>query len=293
MTRHRWPANQRSVVFLSVNFDAESFDLKMAGTARLFGRFSYGRYGVRAGLPRLLGLLERQEIAATFFVPASDARRHPDLVRRLVEEGHEVAARGVDLEDLSKLGSGEYDVLKEARDILADIAGTAPLGFRAPGGNLSVDTLRHLADLGFLYDASFQDADYPYRIEVAPGRVIVEVPSSAALDDAPAYSARHTHARLIRIWRDEFAAMYEEGTLVPLTVHLRGDIGSTRAARIAALEELLTDMRGHGDVGFATGLDLAKQATTQNLAPEADPVSCHRATLSVTPYRGDLSVKPL
>ena len=55
-----WPGDVRCIVFVSVNFDAEAFDLKSTTEDRLYGRFSYGRYGVRAGLPRLLKMLERR-----------------------------------------------------------------------------------------------------------------------------------------------------------------------------------------------------------------------------------------
>src|SRR5512142_1638208 len=103
MKNFRWPDGVRCAVLVSVNFDAESFDLKSTTEDRLYGRFSYGRYGVRAGLPRLLKMLERRSIAATAFVTASDATRHPDAVRTLHDAGHEIASRGADLAHLPSL----------------------------------------------------------------------------------------------------------------------------------------------------------------------------------------------
>ena len=44
MKPHPWPGDTRCVVFVSVNFDAEAFDLKTTSEDRLYGRFSYGRY---------------------------------------------------------------------------------------------------------------------------------------------------------------------------------------------------------------------------------------------------------
>ncbi|MBK7062260.1 MAG: hypothetical protein IPH51_17890 [Rubrivivax sp.] len=52
-----------------MNFDAEVFDLKSTTEDRLFGRFSYGRYGVRAGLPRLMALLARRGISPLCSLP--------------------------------------------------------------------------------------------------------------------------------------------------------------------------------------------------------------------------------
>lgn len=293
MSAFRWPDNARCVVFLSVNFDAESLDLHGTTEKRLFGRFSYGRYGTRAGFPRLVALLKKHGIAVTFFVPAADAQRHEGLVKALVEHGHEIAARGVNLENFATLGDKERDILVRSRDILTKVAGTAPVGFRAPGLSLSTRTLAHLADLGFAYDASFQDDDYPYRFDMGGGKTIVEIPNNYALDDGPAYSGRHSHQRLMRTWRDEFDAMHEAGTLVPLVLHLRGDLGSTRAARIAALDGFLQHVKARPGVKFMQGRALAAHTQSLDLAPEPDPAAAHLSTLAVTPYRGDLSVKPI
>jgi peptidoglycan/xylan/chitin deacetylase (PgdA/CDA1 family) len=288
-----WPGGARCAVFVSVNFDAEVFDLKSTTEDRLFGRFSYGRYGVRAGLPRLTALLARRGIAATVFVTASDARRHPEALRALHEAGHEIAARGMDLTPLPSLGTGERDALEACRAALAQVTGTPPVGFRSPGGELSSQTLSHLADLGFGYDSSFQDDDFPYLVAPTAGTRLVEIPTVHALDDSLPFSARHTHARVFQIWREEFDALYDAGCLVPLTIHLRGDVGSTRAARIAALEALLEHMAAQPGVCFMTGTQLAAHTRAADLPAEENPVTAHLATLAVTPYRGDLSVKPL
>lgn len=293
MKRFAWPAGVRCAVFVSVNFDAEAFDLRSATEERLFGRFSYGRYGVRAGLPRLCALLERHRIAATVFITASDAQRHADIVRALHDAGHEIAARSADLTPLPMLGDKQRDALARGRDALASITGVAPIGFRAPAGELAPDTLRLLVDLGFIYDSSFQDDDHPYVIAPSATGRLVELPTVSALDDSLPFSARHTHERVAKIWREEFDALREEGCLVPLTIHLRGDVGSTRAARIAALDHLLSHIGSKEGTAFMTGAELAHLALKSSAYAEADPVAEHRATLDVTPYRGDLAIKPL
>jgi hypothetical protein len=167
------------------------------------------------------------------------------------------------------------------------------VGFRSPGGELSSQTLVHLADLGFSYDSSFQDDDFPYLVAPTASTRLVEIPTVHALDDSLPFSARHTHARVFKIWREEFDALYDAGCLVPLTIHLRGDVGSTRAARIAALEALLEHMAAQPGVCFLTGAQLAAHTRAAGLTAEENPVTAHLPTLAVTPYRGDLSVKPL
>src|SRR5262249_49608846 len=131
--------------------------------------------------------------------------------------------------------------------------------------------------------------DHPYLFSMK----IVEIPTVQSLDDSLPFSARHTHARVMKIWREEFDALRAEGCLVPLTVHLRGDVGSTPRARIAALQELLVYMASQPGVRFRTGAGLAARVLASGAAAEPDPIAAHQATLAATPYRGDLAVKPL
>ncbi len=55
---------------------------------------SHGRYGITRGLPRILDLLDSEQIRATFYVPGMTARRHPDAIRTIVRAGHEVGHHG-------------------------------------------------------------------------------------------------------------------------------------------------------------------------------------------------------
>jgi peptidoglycan/xylan/chitin deacetylase (PgdA/CDA1 family) len=293
MNTFRWPDGVRCAVLVSIHFDAESFDLRHTTEDRLYGRFSYGRYGVRAGLPRLLAMLQRRAIPATWFITGEDARRHPEAVKEIYDAGHEIGARGWDLTPLSTLGDQEYDAIRRGCDLLADICGTTPQGFRASAGELSSRTLEFLVKQGLRYDSSFQDDDHPYLIAPSPGTVLAEVPTVWSLDDSLALSARHTHARLMKIWREECEALERENCMLPLTIHLRGDVGMTRAARINALEDLLSHLGQQPGVRFMTGAQIAAHTLASGVTPEPNPLTLHQHTLSLTPYRGDMAVKPL
>ena len=51
-------------------------------------------YGPKVAVPRLLQILERQEVQATFFIPGFTAECYPDVVRRIADGGHEIAHHG-------------------------------------------------------------------------------------------------------------------------------------------------------------------------------------------------------
>ncbi|MFW7343366.1 polysaccharide deacetylase family protein [Pollutimonas sp. H1-120] len=285
-----WPEATRSVAAVSVNFDAESYDLLTTTPERLFGRFSYGRYGVRAGLPRLLDVLAKHGILATFFVTGNDANRHAQELRRVVAAGHEVASRGADMKRPQP--DNELAWLRDGVEAVEQATGAKVLGYRSPDNELSPSTLHHLLELGLDYDATFQDDDTPYRF-LLPAGTLAEIPSSYALSDGPAYSARHTHARLLQIWRDETRALLDVNGLIPLVLHLRGDFGSSRVARIAMLSEYFSEIQAEPGIKFMTYAALARWTLDVNSPAEPDPFTAHAATLENTIYRGDLAVKPL
>ena len=75
-----WPGGSRCAVALSFDSDHETNELRDGGNS--IGRMSWGQYGSRVGVPRILELLRKTGVAATFFVPAVAALLYPDEQRR-------------------------------------------------------------------------------------------------------------------------------------------------------------------------------------------------------------------
>ena len=86
------PQTPRCTVLLTFDFDAESS--KMAKDLTTPTPMSQGTYGARVGLPRILDLLARYNIPATFFVPGIVAEMHPEKVRHIHAGGHEIGHHG-------------------------------------------------------------------------------------------------------------------------------------------------------------------------------------------------------
>jgi peptidoglycan/xylan/chitin deacetylase (PgdA/CDA1 family) len=247
-------------VAVTVNLQGKSVELTQLGEDALFGRASYGKYAYAVGCERLFGLLDHHGIKATVFVPGVEAEANPDYVAGLAGRGHEIAAHGWAMEEMDAQGIDERALLKRSHSALTRIVGRAPRGFRAPHGRLTQHTLAHLADLGYRYDASFQDDDHPYRLDADGGRGMIEVPHAEILVDATLYAQRQTHDRVMKMWREEIEAMHRERCLIALTLHPRSDYGSARASRIAVLSELLSWLRNLGGVSFQTCEEIADQS---------------------------------
>jgi cytosine deaminase len=90
-----WPGGRSSAAILGFDLDAEAVVLTAdPSNATRLSVMSHQAYGPLTGAPRILRLLERHELRATFFVPGYTAKRYPDLVRRIAGEGHEIGHHG-------------------------------------------------------------------------------------------------------------------------------------------------------------------------------------------------------
>jgi peptidoglycan/xylan/chitin deacetylase (PgdA/CDA1 family) len=239
-------------VAVTVNLQGKTVEARQLPDDALFGRASYGKYAYAVGCERLFSMFDRLGVKATVFVPGAEAEANPDYIASLAARGHEIAAHGWAMEEMDADGVDERALLERTHAVLTRITGRAPRGFRAPHGRLTERTLPHLAELGYRYDASFQDDDHPYLLDKDGGRGMVEVPHAEILVDATLYAQRQTHDRVMQTWREEIEAMHRERCLITLTLHPRSDYGSGRASRIAALEGLLVWLRDLGGVSFGT-----------------------------------------
>lgn len=112
---------------------------------------------------RLLGLLDRASVTATFFVLGWVAERHPDLVRRIAAAGHELASHGYGHRLVYELTPESFrDDLRRARHAIASAAGVNVTGYRAPSFSItrrSLWALDVLIEEGYSFDSSV----YPIR----------------------------------------------------------------------------------------------------------------------------------
>ena len=184
-----WPGATRCVVMLSFDLDGVSALLNRdPGAARRPSTMSRFDFGPKVGVFRILDLLDRYDIRASFFIPGYIAERNEETVREVARRGHEIGHHGYMHEPPASVGPEEEQaILDRGTEILSAITGERPLGYRSPSWELSEHSLAYLADRGFVYDSSLMDHDTPYLIDTPKGR-LVEVPVDWALDDAHYYA---------------------------------------------------------------------------------------------------------
>lgn len=99
--------------------------------------------GPSAGTGRVLEILDRYQVKATFFVLSANARRHPDLLRRLVADGHTVAVHGVTHQKIHRESQASVEnELGTAIRELTELGGPPARLYRPPHGRKSAAALR-------------------------------------------------------------------------------------------------------------------------------------------------------
>jgi peptidoglycan-N-acetylglucosamine deacetylase len=263
-----WPGGARCAVALSFDSDHETNELRDGGNS--IGRMSWGQYGNRVGVPRILKMLEKAAIPATFFVPAVAALLHSDEQRRVVKEGHEIGLHGWIHELNSALPeAAERELHFRSADALEKITGVRAVGMRTPSWDFSPATLKIQRELGLIYDSSLFADDDPYELlERGEPTGIVELPVEWIRDDAPYLSMLRMQATrpytpppaVFDIFRREFDRAWEDGGLFLLTMHPHV-IGYR--SRMFIIEDLIAHMKAKGGCWFATHADIARCCAAQ------------------------------
>jgi peptidoglycan/xylan/chitin deacetylase (PgdA/CDA1 family) len=260
-----WKDGARCAIALSFDSDHETSELRDGGKS--IGRMSWGQYGNRVGVPRILSLLDKHGVRATFYVPAVVAMLHPEEQRRIVAEGHEIGIHGWIHELNSVLPyEAERDLMFRSADTLEKVSGQRPVGLRTPSWDFSPNTLRIEKEMGLAYDSSLMaDEDcYELLLDGEPTG-IVELPVEWVRDDAVYFMMnRFSSLRpytpptdVLEIFRRELDAAYEDGGIFQLTCHPH--IIAYRS-RIWIIDELIRHAKAKGDVWFATHAEIAAWA---------------------------------
>ncbi|MDJ0649707.1 MAG: polysaccharide deacetylase [Xenococcaceae cyanobacterium MO_188.B19] len=271
-------------VCLSFDFDALSIWLGPMRSSSP-STISRGEFGA-VGTERLLHLLRRYQVSASWFIPGHTINTYPNLVQKIADTGHEIGHHGYLHENpVSVSPDQECRILERGIECIRRLTGQAPSGYRAPGWSLSPHSIPLLLKLGFQYDSSLMGNDFtPYYCRVGDEASVdrayqfgqevnlVELPVDWSLDDWPYFGLNwsdyhvglRTPDEVYQIWAGDFDFLYQQmdtGVYI-LTMHPQ-IIG--RGNRILMLERLIQYIKGHEGVTFKTMHQVATEWRQKNL----------------------------
>ena len=260
MTRH--------VACLTFDFDVMSGWLARGMTTPT--PISRGEFGI-VGARRILALLAKYDIQATWFVPGVIIATYPEVCRQVVAAGHEIGHHGWShVPPAALTREQEQAGLIRGNRAIEELCGRGARGYRSPAWDLSPHTVDLLLEQGFDYDSSMMGDDYtPYRArrgDVArldepflfgEATRLVEMPISWTLDDYPHFEFVRTREAVLQglmatggvlqNWLDDFDYLTRtlEWGVLTYTCH---PFVIGRGHRMMMLERLIQGLLGLGAV---------------------------------------------
>lgn len=157
-------SDRGATVCLTFDFDAISVWPGMLGMTSP-SAVSRGEFSGRVAVPRVLDLLKREGVSATFFVPGITVEAWPALCHRILHEGHEIGHHGYHhITPVTLDEAAEREQIAKGLEATARVlGGHRTVGYRSPGADLSANSTRLLAENGFIYESSMSAQDFePY-----------------------------------------------------------------------------------------------------------------------------------
>jgi peptidoglycan-N-acetylglucosamine deacetylase len=250
---------------------------------------SRGLFAGEVGVPRVLNLLDKYEIKASWFVPGHSIETFPEQFQRIVAAGHEIGVHGYSHENpIAMSREQETAVLDHCIALIESASGRRPTGYVAPWWEFSTVTNELLLERGIKYDHSLMHDDFtPYRVRVGDSWTnidydvpaqdwmkplvrgeatdLVEIPANWYLDDLPPMmfvkSSPNSHGfvnprQLEQMWRDQFDWVYREMDYAAFTMTIHPDV-SGRPQVLLMLERLIEHISAHEGVRWATFDEIA------------------------------------
>ncbi len=270
---------------VGLSFDVDGETLWTARDPENINRpvqLSMGAYGPIEGVPRILKLLEKYELPASFFIPGMIGEKYPDVVRRIDAMGHEIGNHGYSHTHPHKFTEegAERDELFRTSDILEKLTGKVPKGYRSPAWEFSPRTVSLIQELGIDWSSNMMHTDQIHMLQVFDQKTdIVDIPVSWMLDDAAYWlysvllvgKSMQPLAAVEEYWKTEFEVLYTEymedtigerkNACYMLTCHPQV-IG--RPARMRVLENVIRFILSFPNVRFMTGAEMRDMYKAEN-----------------------------
>lgn len=237
----------------------DELGISLKHPVRNLGNESSYQYGIRAGATRVLGLLERYRVRATFTAAAVALERAPDLARAVVAAGHEVCAHGYRwVHQFAMSEDEERDFIRKAVASIEKSTGQRPYGWLSRY-LFTTNTRRLLIEEGFTYHMDDYSDDVPFW-DIVNGKAILVLPYALDSNDMKLWTAPGlTPEQWLAYAIETFEVLYEEGATRPkmmsLGVHLR-IIG--RPGRIRTFERFIQHVLARPGVWVATRREIAE-----------------------------------
>jgi polysaccharide deacetylase family protein (PEP-CTERM system associated) len=195
MTMQAFPISDQTSILNGLSVDVEDW-FQVGAFENVIDRDDWDSIATRVAdnVYRILDLFAEADVSATFFTLGWVARRHPDMIHRIADAGHELASHGYNHARVFTLDRKSFaEDIRTAREVIEDCSGQCVTGYRAP--NFSIDhrtpwAYDELAEQGYTYSSSVAPIahdhygwpDAPrFAFRPLPGCELIELPVTTAM----------------------------------------------------------------------------------------------------------------
>ena len=270
--RFSWPNDARIVVAMTCLMENWSGDKGPPFSVQTTGlkpgthdraAMTWGHYGSRNGVWRLLKILNENKVPSTFVSNAHSMEIAPAAVEHMLKTGHEIAAHSYTQDALMAYLSPDEEkaIIGKCIDVFKKLTGAPPKGWLSPVLAPTAETERLIAEAGFLWYGDYNNIDLPFVVNTKGGP-LVAFPHT---DFADHRVLRANPRDWFEVYKDTFDYLYanEPNSLLNVTVHCH--FGG-RPLMAAQVDRILKYLRGFPGVWFARHDELAQWVKDNNIA---------------------------
>lgn len=271
----KWPNGARLAVALAGNLEAwtETPNAKHRRTHHVGGSnpikeddvvsqydcrtASENDYGGRTGVWRILRILDKHGVKASFNTNALCILRYPEAVKAVHERGHEIVAHSYaeDIQLTQLTAEEERSEIRSCANLFQDFIGVRPTGWLTSGMRHTERTLGLLAAEGYTWHGDAVNDDNPYAVKVTPTKTMIVVPYKNAvsgLNDTGMYRRGITARDVFNSFKDEFDMLYEESASEPKMLTLAMHCQMAFPATGKVYDDCIQYAKTFPDIWFAT-----------------------------------------
>jgi len=264
-----WPGGAK--ICVSLNLALESFvrasQLTLEKTSNKVDHFSltYAEYAYKAGVWRLMDLMDELKIKASCSMNGLTGERHPQIVRALADYGVDIVGHAWAQDVTSKDDDPQQELadIRKVTEVLEKASGKRPIGWVSQGSAMSGNTLDFLKQEGYLWSGDDMSDDIPFLKDTKHGKIVILPRVNLPHNDLWMWATTRTPPDFMwQNWKATFDQLYMEGELgypkwAELTLHAH--MGA-RPTLIPVARQMLQYAKKHKGVWFATRNQIAEWA---------------------------------
>jgi peptidoglycan/xylan/chitin deacetylase (PgdA/CDA1 family) len=236
--RSNWQWPDGAPLMISINLAFEGFLRRSQYGSRAGSNhpdpysLSFGEYGAKAGMWRLMDLLDEFGFKGSCSTSGLAAEQHPEVVRALADEGHEIVGHGWANDELASEDDpfAEQAMIRRCTEALATAARQRPVGWTSPGSCGSSHTLGYLRAEGYEWNGDDASDDLPFVRETPHGPIVIMPRTNIPHNDLAQWLRPANAADSLWVnWQNTIDTLYAEGlagspkwTEITLHAHIAG-----------------------------------------------------------------------